>query len=150
MQEELYCDFLVIGSGIAGLYTSYFLADIGSVILITKSDLIESNTSYAQGGIASVLDQHDSFESHIQDTLIAGAGLCDEEAVKILVREGPDHIKRLIELGAKFQTTPDGKLDLHREGGHSYHRIVHAGDLTGKEVELVLARAIKEKDIQIL
>ncbi len=150
MQEELYCDFLVIGSGIAGLYTSYFLADIGSVILITKSDLIESNTSYAQGGIASVLDQHDSFESHIQDTLIAGAGLCDEEAVKILVREGPDHIKRLIELGAKFQTTPDGKLDLHREGGHSYHRIVHAGDLTGKEVELAIARAIKEKDIQIL
>ncbi|GIX40523.1 MAG: L-aspartate oxidase [Leptospiraceae bacterium] len=151
MQEEYYCDFLVIGSGIAGLYTAYHLSELGSVILITKSNLIEANTSYAQGGIASVLDQHDSFESHIQDTLKAGAGLCDEEAVKILVTEGPKHIKKLIELGAKFETTPEGNLDLHREGGHSYNRIVHAGDLTGKEVEEVLIHAVKnKKNVQIL
>jgi L-aspartate oxidase len=150
MQEELHCDFLIIGSGISGLYTAYHLADLGSVVLITKSSLLESNTSYAQGGIAGVLDEHDSYESHIQDTLKAGAGLCDEEAVKILVYKGPKHIKKLIELGAKFKTTPEGNLDLHREGGHSFNRIVHAGDLTGKEVAEVLINSIKNKNIQVL
>ncbi|MBW7857608.1 MAG: FAD-dependent oxidoreductase, partial [Leptonema sp. (in: Bacteria)] len=99
MGKDFDCDFLILGSGVTGLYTAYQLADLGSVTLVTKSDLVESNTAYAQGGIASVLDQTDSFENHIQDTLDAGAGLCDPEAVRVLVTEGPDHIRRLIELG---------------------------------------------------
>jgi len=150
MQEEIYCDFLVIGSGIAGLYTAYHLSELGSVILITKANLREANTTYAQGGIASVLDEHDSFESHIKDTLKAGAGLCDEEAVRILVTDGPSHIKKLIDLGAKFERTSEGILDLHREGGHSHNRIVHRGDITGKEVEDVLINAVKSRNVQIL
>lgn len=149
MTAELNCDFLVLGSGVTGLYTAYQLADLGSVIIVTKSDLVESNTTYAQGGIASVLAATDSFESHIQDTLEAGAGLCDPEAVRVLVTEGPDHIRRLIDLGARFETGPGGELDLHREGGHSHNRIVHSGDLTGKEVELVLADAVRSKNVQI-
>lgn len=150
MQEEIHCDFLVIGSGIAGLYTALYLLELGHVVLITKSDLIDANTSYAQGGIASVLDQHDSFEDHIKDTLKAGAGLCDEKVVKILVTEGPKHIHKLIEIGAKFEVTPEGKLDLHKEGGHSFNRIVHSRDLTGKEVERALVEALKQKNITIL
>lgn len=147
---ELSCDFLILGSGVTGLYTAYQLADLGSVVLVTKADLVESNTAYAQGGIASVLAATDSFESHIRDTLDAGAGLCDPEAVRVLVTEGPDHIRRLIELGARFETGPGGELDLHREGGHSHNRIVHSGDLTGKEVELVLADAVRSKNVKIL
>jgi L-aspartate oxidase len=147
---ELQCDFLILGSGITGLYTAYQLADLGSVIVVTKADLIESNTSYAQGGIASVLAATDSFESHIRDTLDAGAGLCDPEAVRVLVTEGPAHIRSLIDLGARFERGPDGELDLHREGGHSHNRIVHTGDLTGKEVELVLAEAVRSKNVTIL
>ena len=147
---ELICDFLILGSGVTGLYTAYQLADLGSVVLVTKADLVESNTAYAQGGIASVLAATDSFESHICDTLDAGAGLCDPEAVRVLVTEGPDHIRRLIELGARFETGPGGELDLHREGGHSHNRIVHSGDLTGKEVELVLAGAVRSKNVNIL
>lgn len=150
MGKDFDCDFLILGSGITGLYTAYQLADLGSVIIVTKSDLVESNTAYAQGGIASVLDQTDSFENHIQDTLDAGAGLCDPEAVRVLVTEGPDHIRKLIELGAHFERQPSGELDLHREGGHSHNRIVHAADLTGKEVELVLVDAVKKKNVQIL
>lgn len=148
--DELSCDFLILGSGVTGLYTAYQLADLGSVLLVTKADLVESSTAYAQGGIASVLAATDSFESHIRDTLEAGAGLCDPEAVRVLVTEGPDHIRRLIELGARFETGPGGELDLHREGGHSHNRIVHSGDLTGKEVELVLASAVQSKDVKIL
>ena len=147
---EIECDFLILGSGVTGLYTALQLAELGSVILVTKSELVESNTAYAQGGIASVLAGTDSFESHINDTLDAGAGLCDPEAVRVLVTEGPGHIKRLVELGAHFERNQTGELDLHREGGHSHNRIVHSGDLTGKEVELVLAASARSKNVTIL
>lgn len=133
-------DVLVIGSGIAGLYSAIKISEFAEVILVTKKDKSESNTNYAQGGIASVLDPNDSFENHIKDTLIAGAGLCDRKTVEILVKEGPDRIMELVEIGTGF-TLKDGKLDLVREGGHSFSRIVHAKDLTGKEVE----RALIEK-----
>lgn len=130
-------DVLVIGSGIAGLYSAIKIAEFADVILVTKKDRAESNTNYAQGGIASVLAPDDSFEKHINDTIIAGAGLCNRNSVKILVEEGPERIKELIDLGTNF-TEKDGHLDLVREGGHSFSRIVHAKDLTGKEVERAL------------
>ena len=143
-------DFLVIGSGVSGLYAAYHLADHGKVLLITKSNVVEANTSYAQGGIASVLATTDSFESHIQDTLDAGAGLCDPEAVRILVTEGPRHIHKLMEMGAEFDRNAKGDLHLGREGGHSANRIVHSGDLTGKEVEDVLVDAVNRKGVELL
>ncbi|NWF90763.1 MAG: L-aspartate oxidase, partial [Ignavibacteriaceae bacterium] len=130
-------DVLVIGSGIAGLFAAIKIADFADVILVTKKNRAESNTNYAQGGIASVIDPADSFEKHVNDTLIAGAGLCNKRAVEIMVNEGPDRIKELIELGTKF-TEKNGKLDLVQEGGHSMPRIVHSKDLTGKEIESTL------------
>ncbi len=143
-------DVLVIGSGIAGLYSAIKISEFASVVLVTKKEKSESNTNYAQGGIASVLDPSDSFENHIKDTLIAGAGLCNEKTVEILVKEGPSRIQELIEIGTGF-TTHGGKLDLAREGGHSFSRIVHAKDLTGKEVERALIeKASKTPSIRIL
>ncbi|HAC16740.1 MAG TPA: L-aspartate oxidase [Bacteroidetes bacterium] len=136
-------DYLVIGSGSAGLTFALNVAQHGTVGIITKKDRAESNTNYAQGGIASVLDQHDSFESHINDTLIAGAGLCKREAVEVIVREGPDVIHELIAMGAEF-TTKNGEFDLGREGGHTANRIVHAADMTGREIEKVLLKKVSE------
>lgn len=151
MQEEIFTDFLVVGSGIAGLYTALNLSEIGQVIIITKSKITDASTTYAQGGIASVFSEKDSFEDHIRDTLVAGAGLCDETAVRILVEEGPKHIKKLIELGANFERDDSGNLDLHREGGHSHNRIVHSRDITGREIELTLERHIRNNPrIQVL
>ena len=138
---EIKTDVLIIGSGIAGLYAALNIAKFADVTLITKKDTTESNTNYAQGGIASVLSSDDTFESHINDTLIAGAGLCNRKMVEILVKEGPTHIKELMEIGTRF-TMKDNKLELAREGGHSMHRIVHAKDLTGKEVERALVAHI--------
>lgn len=143
-------DYLIIGSGVSGLYAAYHLADQGNVLLITKSNVVEANTSYAQGGIASVLASTDTFESHIQDTLDAGAGLCDPEAVRTLVTEGPRHIHKLMEMGAAFDRNSAGDLHLGREGGHSANRIVHSGDLTGREVENVLVDAVRKKGVEIL
>ncbi|MBN2036164.1 MAG: L-aspartate oxidase [Chitinispirillaceae bacterium] len=142
------CDFLVIGSGIAGLCFAIHASRFGSVVMITKKQDSESNTNYAQGGIACVLDPADSFETHVRDTLNAGRGLCNEEAVRVLVREGPKRIDELAEWGVAFSKqrragNPRG-LHLGREGGHTFHRIVHAHDLTGKVVEerlLALVRA---------
>jgi L-aspartate oxidase len=142
---ELKTDVLVIGSGIAGLYSAIKMSEFADVILVTKKDKSESNTNYAQGGIASVIDPNDSFEKHVQDTMIAGAGLCDLEAVKILVKEGPERINELIEIGTDF-TRKDGKLDLVKEGGHSFSRIVHSKDLTGKEVERALIKRANSID----
>jgi len=143
------CDFLVIGSGIAGLCFAIHAARYGNVIMITKKRDNESNTNYAQGGIACVFDPNDSFASHIDDTVKAGNGLCHEEAVRILVENGPDRIKELIRWGAKFSTAPSskafGRLDLGMEGGHSAHRIVHACDLTGSIIERCLLRRIKRE-----
>ncbi len=143
-------DFLILGSGISGLYAALLLAEHGKVLVVTKERASESNTAYAQGGVASVLAATDSFEKHITDTLEAGAGLCDRHAVEILVQEGPAHIRRLMELGAQFQRTPTGELDLGREGGHSANRIVHAADLTGREIERVLEKAVRDAGIPVL
>lgn len=136
----LQTDVLVIGSGIAGLFYALKVADRMNVVLVTKKQTIESNTNYAQGGIASVFNTDDTFELHIRDTLNAGAGLCKREAVEVIVREGPPLVRELIELGVHF-TQKGNALDLGREGGHSRNRIVHAKDLTGREIE----RALVEK-----
>ncbi len=147
-------DFLIIGSGIAGLCYAINAAKYGSVILITKKNDSECNTNYAQGGIACVLDTNDTFESHIHDTLTTGKGLCNEEAVQILVSEGPSRIKDLVNWGVNFsKTQTDGNqysLHLGKEGGHSKSRIVHANDLTGKVVEETLLKYAREnRSIQI-
>jgi L-aspartate oxidase len=147
-------DFLVIGSGIAGLAFAIKTSRFGTVNIVTKKKDFDSNTNYAQGGIASVLAPGDSFEKHIEDTLKAGAGLGNRKAVEILVRSGPDRIHELMEWGTQFSEKigPDGKkvLDLGREGAHSANRIVHAKDLTGQEVERALLNKVSEiKNIRL-
>jgi len=137
-------DVLVIGSGIAGLFAALRISEYADVIIVTKKEKYESNTNYAQGGIASVIDPNDSFEKHINDTIIAGGGLCKKEIVEILVTEGPSRINDLINIGTEF-TKKNGKLDLAREGGHSMPRIVHAKDLTGREVERALIEKVTSK-----
>ncbi|HMB93424.1 MAG TPA: L-aspartate oxidase [Rhodothermales bacterium] len=137
-------DFLVIGSGVAGLSYALRVAEHGTVGIITKKESVESNTNYAQGGIAAVIAPEDTHESHIQDTLIAGAGLCDPDVVRAVVTEGPDRIRDLIQIGADFTRRESGKLHLGREGGHSVNRIVHAADATGREIERALLTAIRE------
>ena len=140
---ELRSDVLIIGSGIAGLSFALKAAGNGTVAIVTKKDRLETNTNYAQGGIASVLGPDDSFQLHIEDTLTAGDGLCHPDIVELVVRSGPDRIAELMELGAPFSTGPDedSPFDLGREGGHSRNRIVHAQDATGKAVEAVLVSA---------
>jgi L-aspartate oxidase len=141
-------DHLVIGSGIAGLSFALQAAEHGTVAIVTKRSRSESNTAYAQGGIASVTSPDDSFELHVRDTLEAGAGLCDEDVVRAIVSDGPARIQDLIGFGVHFdERTPGpgvdaGSLDLAREGGHSMRRILHARDLTGREIEQALLRAI--------
>jgi L-aspartate oxidase len=141
---EIKTDVLIIGSGIAGLFAALRISEYADVVLITKKEKDESNTNYAQGGIASVIDPTDSFEKHIKDTLVAGAGLCNLKTVEIIVKEGPDRIYDLMELGTRF-TKKNGKLDLAKEGGHSMPRIVHAKDLTGREVERALIEQVTSK-----
>ena len=150
MSRVIDVEFLILGSGISGLYTALLLADQGEVLIVTKAAVSDASTSWAQGGIASVLAESDSFESHLKDTMDAGAGLCDEEAVRALVTEGPSHVRRLMELGAKFERDASGRLHLGREGGHSQNRIVHAGDLTGHEVEQVLWQAVRDRGLRVL
>src|SRR5271166_5230276 len=123
-------DFLVIGSGLAGLSYALEVVEHGTVCVVTKGELSESNTSHAQGGIAAAVGEADSWELHEQDTLIAGAGLCDERAVRFLVQNAPGAIQWLIHLGARFDVSGDD-LALGREGGHSRNRIVHHADKTG-------------------
>jgi L-aspartate oxidase len=146
-------DFLVIGSGLAGLSCALKLAQHGSVVLITKKDRAEANTNYAQGGIAAVMAPNDSFELHIEDTFRAGAGICHHVPVEIMVKEGPERIADLIRWGTKFTRAKPGadiKYDLGREGGHSVNRILHSGDITGREVERALLQAVKSNpNIQV-
>jgi L-aspartate oxidase len=143
-------DYLVIGSGIAGLSFALKAAQSGSVAIVTKKDKLETNTNYAQGGIACVLAQDDSFDLHIQDTLNAGDGLCHPEVVDLVVRTGPQRIHDLLELGVQFNRGPDGdSFDLGREGGHSRNRILHSRDTTGRAVEKVLI-ASAESDPNIV
>jgi L-aspartate oxidase len=149
-------DYLVLGSGIAGLSFALSVAPRGRVAIVTKKDRAESNTNYAQGGIASVTSKEDSFELHVRDTLAAGAGLCKESVVRTIVEEGPARIHELIELGMKFSErdapSEDGgkELDLGREGGHSKRRILHAKDVTGREIERALLDAVsKQPNIEV-
>jgi L-aspartate oxidase len=138
-------DFLVLGGGVAGLSFALEAAQHGSVAVLTKRSRSEGNTVYAQGGVAAVLSERDSFALHEEDTLNAGAGLNHRDAVEVTVREGPERLRELAALGAHFDTRPDGKLDLTREGGHSARRIVHAGDITGREVERALLAACDDR-----
>ncbi len=143
-------DFLIIGSGIAGLSFALKASKYGSVTIVTKKEIDNANTKYAQGGIASVTYPPDNFQKHIQDTLIAGDGLCNIKAVKTVIENAPERIKELIEIGTKFDKKTNGKFDLAKEGGHSEHRILHHEDLTGAEVERALIEKIKaDKNIQI-
>jgi len=149
---EIITDYLVIGSGIAGLSFALQAARTGRVAIVTKKEKAEGSTNYAQGGIASVFDQDDSFDLHIKDTLKSGGGLCHEDIVKLVVKEGPERINELIAMGVCFSRQgKEGKhLDLGREGGHSKRRIVHTKDMTGREVErILLDRAEEEENIQI-
>jgi len=143
---ETRSDFLVMGSGIAGLSFALKACKYGSVVIVTKRSCEESSTKYAQGGIASVMAEDDSYDLHIKDTIEAGAGLCHEDAVRLVVENGPDRIRELIELGAKFTLRDEDVLDLGREGGHSKRRIVHATDFTGEEIEGALIKAVKKNN----
>lgn len=137
-------DFLIIGSGMAGLTFALKTARLGTVAIITKKQRAESNTNYAQGGIAAVMADDDSFDLHVIDTLKSGAGLCKEDVVRTIVGEGPALVRELIELGVRFTAgeTPGQQFDLGREGGHSKRRILHAGDITGREIERALLHAV--------
>lgn len=150
-------DFLIIGSGVAGLSFALKVAEFGTVAIVTKKEAAESNTQYAQGGIAGVFDKLDSFDLHIEDTLNAGDGLCDPVVVETVVKNGPARIRELIELGVNFNRsldageertgdTEDMPLSLGREGGHSRKRIVHAEDMTGREVEKALLESVRRHE----
>ena len=138
-------DFLVIGSGIAGLTFALKASQFGSVAIVSKDKLAESATLYAQGGIASVMTDDDSFELHADDTIESGRGLCREDVVRIICREGPSHVRELINLGVKFTRIRGEDYHLSREGGHSRDRILHANDLTGQEIERAMIEAINSK-----
>ncbi|WP_343700313.1 L-aspartate oxidase [Chitinophaga sp.] len=142
-------DFLVVGSGIAGLTYALKVAEQcpdKKVTIITKTREDETNTKYAQGGVAVVNDlENDSFEKHIEDTLISGDGLCNEKIVEIVVKEGPERVSELISWGANFDKAPDGDFALGREGGHSEFRVIHHKDVTGREIERALLEAIRRK-----
>ncbi len=151
--NEIETDVLVVGSGAAGLSVALHAAQFSRVLVVTKREGSESNTIYAQGGVASALGEDDRPELHERDTLICGADLCDPEAVRVLVEEGPGEIAHLMSLGVRFSRDPEsrGKLALGREGGHSRRRIVHAKDRTGRAIETVLLdRARRHPKIEIL
>ncbi|MDX3609542.1 L-aspartate oxidase [Streptomyces sp. FL06-04B] len=139
-------DVVVVGSGVAGLTAALRCADAGlDTVVVTKARLDDGSTRWAQGGIAAALGEGDTPEQHLDDTLVAGAGLCDEEAVRTLVTEGPDAVRRLITTGAHFDTTDSGDIALTREGGHHRRRIAHAGgDATGAEISRALVEAVRE------
>ena len=152
---QIKTDFLIIGSGIAGLTFALKVAQVGTVALVTKKEIMDSTTKLAQGGIASVFGKLDSFNLHIQDTLASGDGLCNRDVVEMVVRSGPDRIRELIDLGVHFNLREkersdseslhlDPDFDLGHEGGHSQKRIVHAQDMTGMEIEKVLANHVKK------
>jgi len=150
---ETSTDFLIIGSGIAGLTFALKVAEFGDVALVTKKGIMDSNTTLAQGGIASVFDKLDSFDFHIQDTLASGDGICNRDVVEMVVTNGPERIRELISLGVNFTPGKNGPsteesfdFDLGREGGHSQNRIVHAQDMTGRELESVFAQHVKNHE----
>ncbi|PYI74869.1 MAG: L-aspartate oxidase, partial [Verrucomicrobia bacterium] len=147
-------DFVVVGSGIAGLSFALKAAEHGSVAVITKRKGADSNTAWAQGGIACVTSDEDSFELHVRDTLEAGAGLCDEQVVRTIVTEGPEAIRELMDVGVHFderEVSGHRELDLGREGGHSKRRVLHVQDVTGREIENKLLAALgRSPQVQLL
>src|SRR5690606_13365523 len=146
-----YVDFLVVGSGIAGLSFALKAAELGKVLIVTKSNEDESNTKYAQGGVAAVVDTSDSFEKHIADRQVAGDGLCQLDMLEDGVREAPERIKELIDYGTNFDKVDEEHYDLAREGGHSNHRILHYTDITGYEIERALLEKVHQHpNIEIL
>jgi L-aspartate oxidase len=143
-------DFIIIGSGIAGLYTTLLAKEKGSVLLLTKGSIEDCNTRHAQGGIAAPIGKGDSAELHFSDTMNAGAGLSDPEMVRILVEEAADRISDLIHLGVPFDII-DGEIALTREAAHSLPRILHAGgDATGEHIEITLSRRVRSAYIKIM
>ncbi|MFC1860549.1 L-aspartate oxidase [Chloroflexota bacterium] len=143
-------DYIIVGSGIAGLYTALLTKAQGSVLIITKGSIDDCNTKYAQGGIAAAIGKNDSPQRHFQDTISAGDGLCDEEAVRILVNEAPNRITDLVQFGVPFDTL-DGKIALTMEAAHSLPRILHAGgDATGEHIEITLSNEVRASKIQVL
>lgn len=139
-------DFLVIGSGIAGLSFALKASTLGSVIVVTKKRDVDTATNLAQGGVAAVMSVDDSFEEHVKDTLSSGDGLCDEDVVRMVVESGPGRIKELMALGVDFKCDENGELDLGKEGGHSRRRVAHSFDLTGSEIERCLVEAVAQKE----
>ena len=145
-----YYDYIIVGSGIAGLYTALLAKEKGSVLVITKGSIDDCNTKHAQGGIAAAIGRGDSPELHFKDTIAAGDGLCDEEAVRILVNEAPARITDLVNLGVPFDTL-DGEIALTMEAAHSIPRILHAGgDATGKHIEVTLSKLVRSSNIKVL
>lgn len=149
------CDVLIIGSGAAGLSLALRLADQHQVIVLSKGPVTEGSTFYAQGGIAAVFDETDSIDSHVEDTLIAGAGICDRHAVEFVASNARSCVQWLIDQGVLFDThiQPNGEESYHltREGGHSHRRILHAADATGREVETTLvSKALNHPNIRVL
>ncbi|NUU22399.1 MAG: L-aspartate oxidase [Streptomycetaceae bacterium] len=146
-----YADVIVVGSGVAGLTAALRARQSGSVLVVTKAVLNEGSTRWAQGGVAAALGAGDTPEQHMQDTLVAGAGLCDEDAVRVLADEGPDAVRRLMAVGAEFDRDAEGRILLTREGGHLRNRIVHAGgDATGAEISRALVQAVHEAGIEVI
>lgn len=134
---------VIVGSGISGLRLALYLAEDRPVVILTKKEAVESNTNYAQGGVAAAFGEDDTVDLHVTDTLRTGAGLSDPEVVRIVVTEGPELVRELVGLGANFARDESGALALGREGGHSRNRVVHAADTTGREIERVLLAAVE-------
>ncbi|MFX1409611.1 MAG: L-aspartate oxidase [Promethearchaeota archaeon] len=146
---KLKTDILIIGGGISGLSLAIKLAELTAdqkILIITKETLIDCNTYNAQGGIACVWNKNDSFEKHIEDTLIAGDGLCDEDVVRMIITKAPERIQELINLGLEFTRNENGEYDLGKEGGHSERRILHVNDITGRNIENILIQKVKQYD----
>jgi L-aspartate oxidase len=143
MARDIETDYLVIGSGIAGLNFALRAAEHGKVVVLAKKAPDDTNTNWAQGGVAAVLSREDSFAQHVEDTLTVGDGLCDRRIVELCVSEGPAAVERLLELGVQLNRAPDGELDLTREGGHSQRRVVHWADVTGREIQRALIAAVR-------
>src|SRR5215470_4944074 len=151
MPEVLETDYLVIGSGIAGLNFALLAAEHGRVVVVTKKRPADTNTNYAQGGVAAALAPDDSYDQHIEDTLVAGDGLCDRNIVEMCVRDGPAQVQRLLDLGVRLARDEAGKLDLGREGAHSRNRVVHWQDVTGREIQRgLLAAVARHTNITVL
>src|SRR5688500_14215945 len=151
MPDPLECDYLVIGSGIAGLHFANLASAHGRVLVITKKAPDDTNTNWAQGGVAAVMASDDSFERHVEDTLVTGDGLCNREVVELCVQDGPEQVRRLLDYGVRLARGTDGELDLTREGGHTRSRVVHYEDVTGREIQRALLDATaKNPNITVL